>query len=157
MNDEEALIRTLISREVPEVASGVVEVRAVARIPGVRTKVMVASNDASVDPVGACVGWAGSRVKRVVDSLGGEPLDLIPWSDSLEKRIRLALAPFQIHRLELDEPAHRAYVVVSPPALVQRMGEGAAGHLERTIGQAAVQSDLAGRLVGWQINLEPLN
>jgi N utilization substance protein A len=143
LDEAESLVVALFSQEVPEVASGVVEIRAVARAPGVRTKVAVSSHDPFIDPVGVCVGERGARIKRIAAALHGEPIDLTPWLDAPERRIRVALAPTRLLRLELDASECRARAVVSQ------------NDYTRALENDAVMRDLASRLTGWQIELRP--
>lgn len=143
LDEGESLVAALFSQEAPEVASGVVEIRAVARAPGVRTKVAVSSRDPLVDPVGVCVGQQGARIKRVAAALNGEPIDLFPWADTPERRIRFALAPARVLRLELHAVERRAIAVVSQNDYAFVLENG------------GVMRDLASRLTGWQIELRP--
>src|SRR5512134_2404961 len=106
-------IHSIFAREVPEVAAGVVEIRAVARIPGVRTKVAVHSLDPSIDGVGACLGQRNRAIEAIAARLGKERLDLIPWSDSPERLVSFALAPARVEQVVLDHGQHRALVTVA--------------------------------------------
>src|SRR5262245_9253594 len=108
----ESIVREEFIREVPEIASGVVEIRAIARVPGVRTKVAVTSNDVDVDAVGACVGPKGSRIQRIVSTLGGERIDITPWSDVVERYIKLALIPLKAVTMELNHEEQHARLLV---------------------------------------------
>ena len=137
----ESPIPGLFAREVPEIASGVVEIRAHARVPGRRAKVAVISNDPTVDPVGACVGLEATRVRRIVAALEGERIGIVPWTDAPERRIKLALAPAIVARIELDEQARRARVAVRPTAPSDALMS------DSTI------LDLACRLTGWYIEV----
>jgi N utilization substance protein A len=94
-------IERLFELEVPEVFEGLVQIKKIARKPGYKTKVVVASNDENIDPVGTCVGIGGVRIKPILKELGGEKIDIIAWSDSLELLIRGALKPAEINRVEL--------------------------------------------------------
>src|SRR5215204_268880 len=96
------LIKRLFELEVPEIADGIVEIRACAREPGQRTKIAVWSNDSNVDPVGACVGARGGRVRMVVNELNGEKIDIVPYSDDLEEFVMKALAPAKVTEVRID-------------------------------------------------------
>ena len=97
-------VKALFALEVPEVFQGIVEIRAIAREPGSRSKIAVWSRDAHVDPVGACVGLKGSRVQAVVSELGGERIDIVPWTDDSRDFIAQALSPAQVYKIILHEP-----------------------------------------------------
>ena len=142
-DDAESVVVRLLTEEVPEIATGVVEIRAVARTPGLRTKVAVATNDRTVDPIGACVGLQATRIKRITMALDGEPVDVVRWSESAERRIRNALAPVNVRGVVLDAGERRAQVVVAQREYARAMGEGGA------------LRDLAGRFAGWQLDLRP--
>ena len=137
----ESPIPGLFAREVPEIASGVVEIRAHARVPGRGTKVAVMSNDPDVDPVGACVGPQAARVRRIKAALEGERVDIVPWVDAPAQYIRFALAPATVARIELDEDARRARVAVH------------ANERAATVMADPTILDLACRLTGWYIDL----
>ena len=95
-------VKALFKLEVPEIQQGIVEIRASAREVGSRTKIAVFSRDDSIDPVGACVGLKGSRVQAVVQELGGERIDIVPWSSDPERFAKLALAPARVARVFSD-------------------------------------------------------
>ncbi len=135
------LLTKLFRSEVPEIASGIVEIRAVARKAGVRCKVAIYSYDLSVDGVGACVGPRASRVQRVVEQLGGERVDLFPWADSPDRLISLALSPARVEDVVLDHSNRRALVLVSED------------QLSVASGRDGVNRELAGQLTGWDIQL----
>ncbi|HUP18530.1 MAG TPA: transcription termination factor NusA [Gemmatimonadota bacterium] len=97
-------VRALFALEVPEVFQGIVEIRAIAREPGSRSKIAVWSRDSHVDPVGACVGLKGSRVQAVVSELGGERIDIVPWSDDTRQFIAQSLSPAEVYKIILHEP-----------------------------------------------------
>jgi N utilization substance protein A len=107
-------VARLFAREVPEIAAGTVEIKAIARKPGYRSKLALHSQDPRVDCVAACVGIRGFRIKNVVDALGGERIDLIRWQDSPEQLIANSLQPAVIDRVILHPAEHRAVVVVKP-------------------------------------------
>ena len=112
----------LFAKEVPEVYDGIVEIKSVARDPGSRAKIAVVSRDASIDPVGACVGMRGSRVQAVVGELQGEKIDIIQWSPSAATFIVNALAPAEVVKVVLDEDAERIEVVVPDDQLSLAIG-----------------------------------
>jgi N utilization substance protein A len=115
-------VRALLAREVPEIANGVVEIRAVGRLPGVLTKVMVESRDPLIDPIGACVGEQHERVKRVVERLGGERIHILLWKPSIEESVRMALAPVNVVRVLVDRETRQAVAVVRPQDVAQAVG-----------------------------------
>src|SRR4029079_13613426 len=106
------LILRLFQLEVPEIAAGVVEIKACAREPGHRTKIAVWSNDPNVDPVGACVGARGARVRMVVTELQGEKIDIVPFSESAPDFVAKALSPAKVKEVRIDEYEGRAEVIV---------------------------------------------
>jgi len=134
-------IRRLFEMEVPEIAESVIEIRALAREAGYRTKVAVASLDDKVDPVGACVGVRGSRIKNVVDELGGEKIDIVRWSDSSQVFIANALMPAKASEIALCFELGRATVVVDED------------QLSLAIGKHGQNVRLAARLTGWDIDI----
>jgi transcription termination/antitermination protein NusA len=140
MSDPETgLIIRLLTEAVPEIAAGILEIRAVGREPGGRTKVALSSNDPKVDCIGVCVGLRGHRIKNVVDELGGERIDLIRWDDSLQKLIPNALQPAQIDDVFLYPRLRRAIVRVDEDQ--QSLARGRRGQNAR----------VASQLVGWDI------
>jgi len=136
------LVKRLFELEVPEIASGIVEIRAAAREPGHRTKIAVWSNDAHVDPVGACVGARGSRVRMVTNELRGERIDVIPYSDDPVDLIQNALAPARVREVRLDDVTGTATVVVNDH------------QLSLAIGKEGQNARLAARLTGWRIDIK---
>jgi N utilization substance protein A len=142
-NDEAEVIARLFAQEVPEIASGVVEIKAIARRPGNRSKLALYSHDPRVDCVGVCVGVRGSRIKNIIDQLDGERIDLIRWSDSPETLIGCALQPAVIESVTLHPARHRATVVVGEDSLSLAHGRGDANR------------ELASRLCGWEIEIVP--
>jgi N utilization substance protein A len=136
------LVLALFELEVPEVFDGTIEIRGVAREPGYRTKIAVSSRDSNVDPVGACVGMKGMRVKAVMDELGGEKIDIIRWDPSPAVYLSNALSPASIMKVEVDEEARIAYVVA------------AQDQLSLAIGKRGQNARLAAKLTGWQITIE---
>jgi transcription termination/antitermination protein NusA len=131
----------LFAQEVPEVYDGIVTIKSVARDPGSRAKIAVVSRDASIDPVGACVGMRGSRVQAVVNELQGEKIDIIQWSQDAATFIVNALAPAEVVKVVLDEDAERIEVVV-PDA-----------QLSLAIGRKGQNVRLASQLTGWDIDI----
>jgi len=134
-------IRRLFEMEVPEIAENIIEIRALAREAGYRTKVAVASLDDKVDPVGACVGVRGSRIKNVVDELGGEKIDIVRWNDSSQVLIANALMPARASEIALCFELGRATVVVDED------------QLSLAIGKHGQNVRLAARLTGWDIDI----
>ncbi len=135
------LIKRLFELEVPEMSSGVVEIKAAAREPGHRTKLAVWSNDPNVDAVGACVGSRGSRVRMVTNELRGEKVDVIPYSEDPEEFVKLALQPARVKEVRLDEVTGLAVVVVHD------------FQLSLAIGKEGQNARLAARLTGWRIDI----
>ncbi len=131
----------LFKQEVPEIYDGVIEVKAVARDPGSRAKIAVASRDGSIDPVGACVGMRGSRVQAVVNELGGEKIDIVPWSQDIARFIVSALQPAEVAKVVLDEQKKRMDVVVPEE------------QLSKAIGSRGQNVRLASMLSGWDIDI----
>jgi len=135
------LIKRLFELEVPEIAEGLVELKACAREPGHRTKISVLSNDPNVDPVGACVGARGSRVRMVVNELNGEKVDIIPFSEDPREFVASALSPAKVHAVNLDEETKTAEVIVPD------------FQLSLAIGKEGQNARLAHRLTGWRIDI----
>jgi transcription termination/antitermination protein NusA len=136
------LIKRLFELEVPEISSGAVEIKAAAREPGHRTKIAVWSNDPNVDPVGACVGARGSRVRMVTNELRGERVDVVPFSDDPVELIQSALAPARVREVRLDDDTGTATVIVSDY------------QLSLAIGKEGQNARLAARLTGWRIDIK---
>ncbi len=131
----------LFEQEVPEVYDGVIEIKAVARDPGSRAKIGVMSNDPGIDPVGACVGMRGSRVQAVVNELGGEKIDIVPWSQDDATFVVNALAPAEVTKVVLDEELERIEVVVPDE------------QLSLAIGRRGQNVRLASQLSGYEIDI----
>lgn len=119
-----ALVQRLFEQEIPEIADGVIQIRAMAREPGYRTKVAVSSTDQRIDCVGACVGVRGNRIKNIVDELAGERIDIVRWSDDLQVLIPNALQPAEVEEVILCEMLGRAIVLVREDQLSQAIGRG---------------------------------
>jgi transcription termination/antitermination protein NusA len=134
-------LRRLFELEVPEIHNGTVEIKAIAREPGSRSKVAVASRQDGLDPVGATVGQRGARVQAVVAELGGEKIDVIPWNDDPAVFVANALSPAQVLSVDIDEE-HRIASVTVP----ERM-------LSLAIGREGQNARLAARLSGWRIDI----
>ncbi len=131
----------LFAQEVPEIYDGIIEIKAVSRDPGSRAKMAVISRDASIDPVGACVGMRGSRVQAVVQELQGEKIDIIPWSPQSATFVVNALAPAEVTKVVLDEDAGRVEVVVPDD------------QLSLAIGRRGQNVRLASQLTRWDIDI----
>ncbi len=136
------LVKRLFELEVPELVDSVIELRAVAREPGHRTKIAVASNDPNVDPVGACVGARGMRVRQVVNELHGEKVDIVPYTDDQVEFVAKALAPAKVKEVRLDESRAVAEVIVPD------------FQLSLAIGKEGQNARLASRLTGWHIEIK---
>ncbi|HVL64165.1 MAG TPA: transcription termination factor NusA [Actinomycetota bacterium] len=136
------LIKRLFELEVPEISSGVVEIRAAAREPGHRTKIAVWSNDPNVDPVGACVGARGARVRMVTTELRGEKVDIVPFSEEPAEFVMRALQPAKVKEVLLDEMTGVATVVVPDH------------QLSLAIGREGQNARLAARLTGWKVDIK---
>ncbi|MCK4402145.1 transcription termination factor NusA, partial [bacterium] len=116
-------VRQLLELEVPEIAQNIIEIKAIAREPGDRTKIAVYSNKENVDCVGACVGIKGTRIKAVIEELAGERIDVIEWDKDLKSFIRKALAPAEIKSVELNEANNAATILVKPDQLAIAIGK----------------------------------
>ncbi len=135
------LIKTLFELEVPEIADGLVEIRGVAREPGYRSKIAVESHAQGVDPVGACVGPRGSRVRMVVSELRGEKIDIIPWNPEPARFVAKALSPARVREVLVDDDSSEATVVVPDD------------QLSLAIGKEGLNARLAARLTGWKVDI----
>ncbi len=135
------LIKTLFELEVPEIADGLVEIRGVAREPGYRSKIAVESHAQGVDPVGACVGPRGSRVRMVVSELRGEKIDIIPWNPEPARFVAKALSPARVREVLVDDDTSEATVVVPDD------------QLSLAIGKEGLNARLAARLTGWKVDI----
>src|SRR6188472_1650058 len=136
------LIKTLFELEVPEIADGLVDIRGVAREPGYRSKIAVESHAQGVDPVGACVGPRGSRVRMVVSELRGEKIDIIPWNPEPARFVAKALSPARVREVLVDDESSEATVVVPDD------------QLSLAIGKEGLNARLAARLTGWKIDIQ---
>src|SRR5215470_11854836 len=135
------LVQRLFEQEIPEIADGVIEVRALAREPGYRSKVAVSSSDQRVDCVGACVGVRGNRIKNIVDELGGERIDIVRWNEDLQVLIPNALQPAEVEEVILCQMLGRAIVLVKED------------QLSLAIGRRGQNVRLASKLCGWDIEI----
>src|SRR2546422_10886772 len=136
------LIKSLFELEVPEIADGLVEITGVAREPGYRSKIAVVSHAQGVDPVGACVGPRGSRVRMVVSELRGEKIDIIPWNPEPARFVAKALSPARVREVYLDDDSRDATVVVPDDQLAL------------AIGKEGMNARLAARLTGWKVDIK---
>src|SRR5437763_5415694 len=136
------LIKKLFELEVPEIADKLVEIRGVAREPGYRSKIAVESHAQGVDPVGACVGPRGSRVRMVVSELRGEKIDIIPWNPEPARFVAKALSPARVREVYLDDDAKEATVVTPDDQLAL------------AIGKEGMNARLAARLTGWKVDIK---
>ncbi len=135
------LVRRIFEMEIPEVGDGVVEIKAIAREAGSRSKVAVATTDNNLDPIGACIGQRGTRIQTIIMALGGEKIDIIEWSEEPKTFLAHALAPAKVKEVELNEDDHSAVVRVD------------ADQLSLAIGKGGQNVRLAARLTGWKINV----
>ena len=117
-------LRCLLQLEIPEIAEGVIRLVDVARIPGDRAKISVATNDPNIDPVGACVGVGGSRINSIVKELHNESIDVIPYSDNTELYIQRALNPARILEINIDNEKRKAEVYLEPDQVSLAIGKG---------------------------------
>jgi N utilization substance protein A len=136
------LLKKLFEMEVPEIEEGIVEIRAVAREPGHRSKIAVASREPAVDPVGACVGPKGSRVRMVVNELRGEKIDVVPWNADASTFVGNALQPAKVKEARVDADTQTALVIVPDY------------QLSLAIGKEGQNARLAARLTGWRIDIK---
>src|SRR5919202_1570454 len=135
------LIKTLFELEVSEIADGLVEISSVAREPGYRSKIAVESHQAGVDPVGACVGPRGSRVRMVVSEMRGEKIDITPWNTDPARFVAKALSPARVREVYIDDDSREATVVVPDDQLAL------------AIGKEGLNARLAARLTGWTVDI----
>lgn len=135
------LLKNLFTLEVPEIADGSVEIKGISREAGDRSKIAVASNDANIDPIGACVGQKGTRVQAIMEELGGEKIDIIEWHKDLAKFIQKAMSPAKALEVKYDEKNHTAVVKVAPD------------QLSLAIGRKGQNVRLASKLTGFRIDI----
>jgi len=135
-------VRRLFEKEVSEIGDGTVEIRAIAREAGFRTKLAVYSRDAKVDPVGACVGMRGQRVKAIVRELSGEKIDIVRWHEDMRTYVTNSLSPAKLKAIELDEVTRSVVVTVDPD------------QLSLAIGKRGQNARLTAKLTGWRIDIQ---
>ena len=135
------LVQRLFEQEIPEIADGVIEIRAIAREPGYRSKVAVISSDNRIDCVGACVGVRGNRIKNIVEELGGERIDIVRWNDDLQVLVPNALQPAEVDEVILCQMLGRGIVLVRED------------QLSLAIGRRGQNVRLASKLCGWDIEI----
>ncbi len=138
------MVKRIFEKEVPEIFNGVVEVKAISREAGMRSKIAVASKDPNVDPVGACIGAHGARVGRIVEELGGEKIDVIPWNEDPTVFIAAALSPAKVVKVEVLDEETRACRVTVPDQ-----------QLSLAIGNKGQNARLCARLTGYNIDIRP--
>ena len=135
----------LLALEVPEIEEGVVEIKAIAREAGIRTKVAVISNEINVDPVGACIGEGKIRINSVMRELKGEKVDILKWSEDPKEFIANALAPAPVTEIDILDPERKVARVLVPP-----------NHMPLAIGKDGQNVRLAAKLTGWKIDIKPV-
>jgi N utilization substance protein A len=140
----EGLVKRLFELEVPEIFTGTIEIKSIAREAGSRTKLAVVSNEEGIDPVGSCVGQKGTRVQAVIEELGGERIDIIEWSENPKKFITSALSPAKVVEVELKEKTKEAIAHVAQE------------QLSLAIGHKGQNVRLAAALTGWKIDIVAL-
>ncbi len=138
------MVKRMFEMEVPEIFEGTVEIKAISREPGVRTKIAVASKDPNVDPVGACIGSHGARVGNIVEELGGEKIDVVPWNEDPTIFIAAALSPAKVLKVEVLDEESRACRVTVPDQ-----------QLSLAIGNKGQNARLCARLTGYNIDIRP--
>ncbi|HYZ46417.1 MAG TPA: transcription termination factor NusA, partial [Actinomycetota bacterium] len=136
------LIKGLFELEVPEILDGIVEIKTVAREPGHRSKIAVVSHDRNVDPVGACVGSKGARVRMVMNELRGEKIDIIKWTDKIEEFVANALSPAKVKEVRIQDEGQTAFVIVPDY------------QLSLAIGKEGQNARLAARLTGLRVDIK---
>ena len=135
-------VRRLFELEVSEIADGTVEIKGIAREPGFRSKIAVVSHDEKVDPVGACVGMRGIRVKNIVRELSGEKIDIVRWNEDVKMFVTNALAPAKLIKVTVNEEARTVHVIVE------------ADQLSLAIGKKGQNARLTAKLTGWKIDIQ---
>ncbi|HEX8600810.1 MAG TPA: transcription termination factor NusA [Chloroflexia bacterium] len=139
---DRSFLKRLFELEVPEIHSGIVEIKSIARESGMRSKVAVSARQSNVDPVGSCVGMKGQRIQKIVDELGGEKIDVVLWDPDMSVYIANALSPAQVLTVDLNDDEKTATVVVP-----ERM-------LSLAIGKEGQNARLAAKLTGWRIDIK---
>jgi N utilization substance protein A len=138
------LVKRLFEQEVPEIFDGQVEIKAIAREAGSRTKMAVLSNDENIDAIGSCIGTRGDRVNRIVDELGNEKIDIIEYSEDPIAYVAAALSPATVLKVEILDESQKSCKVTVPD-----------GQLSLAIGNKGQNARLAARLTGWKIDIRP--
>ncbi len=138
---DKRMVSFVFEQEIPEIAQGEVVIKGIARDPGSRSKVAVATDDESIDPIGSCVGQRGSRITTIIDELGGEKIDVILYNDNAETYIKAALSPAKVSSVELSEPEKQAIVKVE------------SDQFSLAIGRGGQNVRLAAELTGWKIKV----
>src|SRR5207302_2428397 len=136
------MLRRLFEQEVPEIFSGAVEIKAIAREAGFRSKVAVAARQEGIDPVGSCVGVRGVRIQNIVNELNGEKIDVVEWNEDPAHYVANALSPAQVSRVSIDESTRTAKVIVPER------------QLSLAIGKEGQNARLAAKLTGWRIDIK---
>jgi N utilization substance protein A len=134
----------LLEAEVPEIHAGTVQVRGIAREPGLRTKIAVASTEPGIDPVGACVGPKGVRHRSILAELGNEHVDIVPWDQDAERFVAGALGPATVVTVHVDADTRTAHVRVPKD------------QLSLAIGRDGQNARLAAKLTGWRVDIKPV-
>ena len=135
------IVKELFATEVPEIAAGSVEIKAISREAGSRSKIAVIANEENIDPVGSCVGQKGARVQTVINELGGEKIDIIEWNEDIKTFIANSLSPAEIVDIDIDEEENTASVKVNED------------QLSLAIGRSGQNARLAAKLTGWKIDI----
>jgi N utilization substance protein A len=138
-----SFVHRLLEAEVPEIKAGTVQVRAIAREPGLRTKIAVSSSEPGLDPVGACVGPKGVRHRAILSELSNEHIDIVPWSEDAEALVAAALGPAKVEKVTIDRVTRTATVLVPK------------GQLSLAIGRDGQNARLAAKLTGYRIDIKP--
>lgn len=136
------MVRRLFELEVPEIFSGTVEIKAIAREAGSRTKIAVIAKEEGIDPIGSCVGQKGTRVQAIIDELGGEKIDIIEWSENIEKFITASLSPAKVLAVKIENEEEKEAIAIVPDE-----------QLSLAIGQRGQNVRLAAKLTGWKIDV----
>lgn len=138
------LVKRLFEQEVPEIYDGIVSIHSVSREAGIRTKMAVSSKDADVDPIGACIGQRGARVNNIVETLGGEKIDIVKYSEDPSEFIAASLAPANVLQVEIIDADTKSCQVTVPDH-----------QLSLAIGNKGLNAKLAAKLTGWKIDIKP--
>lgn len=134
-------VRRMMELEVPEIFNGLIEIKAIAREEGIRSKVAVFARNTTMDPVGACVGQRGQRIQNVVNELGGERIDIIRWDEDPTKFVASALSPARVAEVQIDEVTRTATVIVPD------------NQLSLAIGKEGLNARLAAKLTNWRVDI----